>query len=277
MGRRIRLERRKTFSVPTGAELQELIDHRELIFVLASRDVRSRYRHAALGGLWAVMQPLLHVSLLSVFLGRLARVPSQGVPYFIFCITGMLAWQYFSSVVSNSLLNLGGISALMKKVYFPRLVLPAAATLPPLLDLSVNVVITSLIVFLGYQFVPQPQVLLLPVFLALTIVTAFGTVCWFQSLSLLFPDMRHVTPLLMQLLLITSPVMYPVDLVPESYRMYYWINPLATAIEGTRWCLLGIGSPPSTVQLISLVSAALISVSGAVFYLRVSKWFGDLG
>ncbi len=273
---RIRVEKRTIIALPTSAEMTELWNFRELVIVLARRDISSRYRQAILGGLWAILQPVVHVGLLSLFLGRFARVPSEGVPYFIFALSGMILWQYLSGAISSSMMHLGTTSVLIKKVYFPRLVLPASATLPSLLDLCVNLVLTLLVVVLCYQHNPIPQIFWLPLFILLAIVTAFGAICWFQSLTILFFDMHHIIPFAMQLWLVCSPVMYPVSIIPESYRVYYWLNPMSTAIAGTRWCLLNVGEQPSFPQLLSVLTAFFLCFTGALFYMRVSKWFADL-
>lgn len=271
----IRLEKRSAFLLPTRAEFLELWEFRELIVVIARRDVNSRYRQAALGGLWAILQPLLNVIFLSFFLGRLAHMPSDGVPYFIFCLSGMILWQYFASTISSAMQSLLAATSLIKKVYFPRIILPISAALPHLVDLGVNLLVTFLAA-LVYQYNPTTNLLWLPLFVLLAILTAFGAVCWFQSLSILFHDVRHLMPLAMQLWLICSPIMYPVSIVPESHRLYYWINPMATAVAGARWCLLGSGERPSEAQLISVFTAIVFAASGAMFYVRTSKWFADI-
>lgn len=271
----IRLEKRGAFLLPTRAEFLELWEFRELILVLAGRDVNSRYRQASLGGLWAIIQPLLNVIFLSLFLGRLAHMPSDGAPYFIFCLSGMILWQYFASTISSATQNLYTSTSLLKKVYFPRIILPTSAALPHLVDLGVNLLVT-LLAILVYQHALTANLLWLPPFVLLAVLTAFGAVCWFQALCILFHDVRHLMPLAMQLWLICSPIMYPVSIVPESYRMYYWINPMATAIAGARWCLLGSGEQPSAPQLISVFTAVIFATSGAMFYVRTSKWFGDI-
>lgn len=272
----VRVQRRNPLGLPALEDLKEVWDRRELALVLAKRDIHSRYRQAWLGSAWAILQPLLHVSMLSIFFGLLARVPSEGVPYFIFCLTGMLVWQYFSATVSVALLNLSSISVMLKKVYFPRLVLPVAATIPQLVDLVITLAIAIILVTCVFHYGSVFSILWLPLFVLLAMVTAFGTVCWFQALSILFFDTRHLIPLIMQLWLICSPVMYSVSIIPEAYRPLYWLNPIATAVAGARWSILNVGDPPSPFQLLSILTALILAVSGGIFYERVSKWFGDL-
>lgn len=274
---RVRLQRSNPLSLLSLTELKEIWEHKDLALVLAQRDISSRYRQAVLGGLWAILQPLLYVAMLSIFLGRFAKVSSEGLPYFVFCFSGILLWQYLAGTVATSMMHLGSTANLLRKVYFPRLILPLAATIPQLIDVSITFVLTLLIIVFGYHIQLQLDHLVwLPLYALLALATAFGTVCWFQSLSILFFDMRHLIPLLMQLWMVSSPIMYPASVIPESLRPLYWLNPMATVIAGARWSLIGSGDGPVQDQWISVAVAAVLCITGMWFYKRVSAWFGDL-
>jgi lipopolysaccharide transport system permease protein len=247
-------------------ELSTLWEYRELLYFLIWRDIKVRYKQTALGITWALLQPLLATLAFTVAFGYFGNVPSDGSPYPIFALAGLLAWQLFSSALSassNSLLVNGRIIA---KIYFPRLFLPLSAVGVSMIDLA-----CSLIVFAGmmlfYQYSPQPQVLTLPFFVLLALVAALGAGLWLGTLMVRYRDVQIVIPFLLQFWLFMSPVAYPTSMVPQQWQIVYALNPMVGAVDGFRWALLG-QTPPSSAVLMASTSVALLLFFSGLFYFR---------
>jgi lipopolysaccharide transport system permease protein len=255
--------------------LGELWEYRELFWFLTWRDVKVRYKQTALGASWAVLQPLLTMLVFSLFFGKLAGVPSEGVPYPVFAFAALVPWTFFA----NSL-NLAGNSLvqqerILSKVYFPRLVLPGAAVLSGLLDLGL-----SLAVLLGimayYGITPGLALLALPLLLLLAAATALGVGLWLAALNVKYRDVRHTLVFLTQLWLFASPVAYATSLVPEGWRAVYALNPMVGVIDGTRWALLDVGEPPGLTLAVSGAVVVAILVGGLYYFRRLERSFADL-
>jgi homopolymeric O-antigen transport system permease protein len=253
--------------------LGELWEYRELFFFLVWRDVKARYAQTVLGAAWAVLQPVLSMVVLTVIFGR---VPSEGVPYPVFSLAGIVAWTYFATALtgaSNSLINNTG---LITKVYFPRLVIPSAPVLAALVDLAIALAVL-LLILLGFGWTPRPMALLiLPLPLLLMMTTALGAGCWLCALNVQYRDVKHVTDFLVQLWLYASPIVYPLAIVPPSLRTFYAINPMAGAIAGFRAGLLGTPGPSAVEYGISLASAVALLVSGILYFRRTERVFADV-
>jgi lipopolysaccharide transport system permease protein len=255
--------------------LSEVWEYRELVLFLAWRDISVRYKQTVLGVAWAIIQPLASMVVFSVFLGRLAGVPSDGLPYPIFSYAALLPWNYFATAMTSASESLIGSERVITKVYFPRLVIPLAAVLPAAVDFAVAfLVLLGLMLF--YRIAPTVNLVWLPPLLLLALTTALGVGFWISALNVQYRDFRYVVPFLVQFWFFASPVAYPSSLVPETWRTLYGLNPMTGVIEGFRWALLGAQSLPTpTVAVSAAVSLALL-VSGAYYFRRMERSFADV-
>lgn len=269
------IEPRK-ISLPTVADWKELFASRDLVFMLITRDLSSRYRRAILGGFWAILQPLLAVFAFSFVINRVMKVPSDGIPYMLYVWSAMLLWQFVSTAVLNSSFQSSSMEHLISKVYFPRLAIPLSVVGRPMVDLAINTVLVLLATVLVFHLPLTLNLLWMPVFVALAVIASFGVLCWASALCVIFYDFNHILPFAMQLLFVTCPVMYSIKSVPGSWTMLYYLNPIAAAINGFRWSILGAGPPPSELHLLSFLVALLLAASGTLFYFHASRWFSDL-
>jgi lipopolysaccharide transport system permease protein len=253
--------------------LGEVWEYRELLYFLVWRDVKVRYKQTALGAAWAIIQPFMTMVVFSLFFGRLAGVPSDGVPYPIFSFAALVPWTYFATAIGSGGNSLVTSQNLIAKVYFPRLLIPLAAVITPLVDLAVAFAVL-LLLMLAYGIAPTAAVLLVPALLLLAVATALGTTLWLAALNVEYRDVRYVIPFLVQFWLFATPVAYPASLVPEGWRALYGINPMAGVIEGFRWALLGTPAPGAIVFVSTLVVAALIA-GGLRRFRRMEGTFAD--
>lgn len=253
---------------------RELWRYRELVVFLALRDVRVRYKQAAFGMLWAVAQPLAALAVFVVVFDRLADVPSDGVPYPLFALTGMTFWALFSGGVNAATTSLVSNSALVTKVYFPRVAAPLASVLPRLVDFGVTLVLVAVLLGVARQ-APGPQVVLLPLVVLWAVLLALGVGLTLATLQVRFRDTHHALTLSMQLWLYASPVAYPSSLVPDRWQWVYALNPVAGVVETGRWVLLDSGSPGLPV-LVSLVVSALLLWLGVRTFASGERRFADV-
>jgi lipopolysaccharide transport system permease protein len=259
-----------------GFDLPELWRYRGLLFFLVWREIKVRYAQTVLGAAWAILQPLLTTVVFTVIFGRFARLPSDGVPYPLFSLAALVPWTYFNTAVSGASNSLTANTSLVTKVYFPRLVIPGAAVLAALLDLAVSIV-ALLVLMLFYHAAPRPAaVVLVPVSVLMMVLTAAGMGFWLAALNIQYRDVKYVVPFLLQLWMFASPVVYPLSLVPDRYRLAYSLNPLAGAIAGFRSALLGAGGPTGVEFGVSLGMACLIFVGGAAYFRRTERVFADV-
>ena len=255
--------------------LGEVFAYRELLFFLVWRDLKVRYKQTILGVAWAVLQPLLTMLVFALFFGRLARVPSDGVPYPLFAYTGLIPWTFFATGLTMASNSLVGSAHLITKVYFPRLTIPLATVLAALVDLALAFPV--LFGLMWWHGVPlSPQVIWLPFFIALAFVTALGIGLWLSALNVEFRDVRHAIPFLTQLWMFATPIAYPSSLLPEQWRTLYALNPLVGVVEGFRWSLLGTATRPGPMILVSAVAATALVISGAFFFRRMERQFADV-
>jgi ABC-type polysaccharide/polyol phosphate export permease len=248
--------------------------YRELAIFLALRDIKVRYKQAAFGAGWAVLQPLAGAAVFTFVFQRLAGMPSDGLPYPLFAYVGVSLWTYFSGAVTKATQTLVQNAPLVSKVYFPRLIAPAAAVLPGMLDLLVAL---SLLVVLipVYGAFGGWAALTTPLWLAQLLVAALGAGLWLGALNVSYRDVNHGVTLLVQLWLFVSPVAYPSSQIAERWRLLYFVNPVAGPIEGSRWALLG-GPWPGAGVYVSLASMAIILVGGVLYFLRMERRFADV-
>lgn len=257
-----------------GARPRELWAYRELLYFLIWRDAKVRYRQTVLGALWSIVQPLATMGVFSIFFGRLAGVPSDGVPYPLFSFAALVPWTYFSTALTSSANALVGSQQLISKVYFPRLIVPVAAVLTPLIDFGIAFVML-VIMRLWYGGPPTAAVVFVPLFLLMAVATALAAGLWSSALNVEYRDVRYVLPFVIQFWMFVTPVAYPASLIPERWRALYGINPMATVVEGMRWSMLGTGAP-GAMSVVSLVVLAAALYGGVVYFRRMEGTFADV-
>jgi lipopolysaccharide transport system permease protein len=256
-------------------ELRQLWAYRDLLFYLAWRDVSVRYKQTLIGAAWAVVQPVFSMLVFSLFFGRLAGMPSDGVPYGIFCFAALLPWNYFAKAMSQAGVSLVSNSNLVTKIYFPRLVIPLASILPPLVDFAIAfIVLLGMVLWSGLPF--TWNLLGLVPLSVLLIATALGMGLWLAALNVTYRDVGHIVPFLVQLGMFVSPVVYPASLVPARWRLWYGLNPMTGVIEGFRWAVLGTGQVSASVLVLSSLVCILLLASGLVYFQRAQRTFADV-
>jgi lipopolysaccharide transport system permease protein len=256
-------------------DIQELWYYRELLYFFVWRDIKIRYKQTAVGAAWAVLQPFLTMLIFSLFFGRLAHIPSQGLPYPIFYYSALLPWMYFAASLQNATNAIVENQRMITKVYFPRVTLPLSATLSGLLDFGVSFCM-FVVISLYYGIHPTLAFLLFPFFLLLAVLTALGVGLWLSALNAIYRDVRYVVPFLIQFWMFASPVAYPSSLVPERWRWLYGLNPMAGVIEGFRWSLTGHGNPPGRLLVVSAGVVVLVLISGLAFFHRMETTIADV-
>lgn len=255
--------------------LRELWEYRELLFFLVWRDIKVRYKQTAFGAVWAILQPFLTMVVFSIFFGRLAGVPSDGIPYPVFTFTALLPWQLFSYALIESSNSLVANERLITKVYFPRLVIPLSAVLAGLVDFSIAFgVLVVMMLFWG--IVPTVAIFTLPFFILLVIATALAVGLWLSALNVQYRDVRYMLPFLSQFWLFATPIAYPSSLIPEPWRALYGLNPMAGVVEGFRWALLGTTSNTTSLLIVSMVIVTVLLVSGLAYFRRMERTFADI-
>jgi lipopolysaccharide transport system permease protein len=255
--------------------LRELWEYRELLYFLAWRDIQIRYKQTALGMAWAIIQPFFTMIVFSIFFGRLAQIPSDGIPYPIFSYAALVPWTFFANGLTQSSNSLVAGAQLIKKVYFPRLIVPVAAVLSGVVDF-----ILAFIVLLGmmlyYGLVPTANLVWLPAFLILALISSLGVGLWLSSLNVQYRDVRHAVPFITQFWLFATPIAYPSTLLSEPWRTLYGLNPMVGVVEGFRWALLGTATQPGAMVLVSCLMAVSILIAGAFYFRRMEKTFADV-
>jgi lipopolysaccharide transport system permease protein len=247
--------------------------YRELLYFLIWRDLKVRYRQTVIGAAWVVLQPLLTMAIFTIIFGRFARIPSDGLPYPLFCYTALVPWTLFSSSLSRGGESVVGNANLVTKVYFPRLLLPLSGVLSPLVDFAIAA--ATLILMMGwYRVTPTVSVLALPFFIVLVVCTALAVSVWLSALNVRYRDVRHTIPFLLQVWMFASPISYPVSMVTE-WRLLYSLNPMVGVIEGFRWALLGKESPDFGVMAVSTSVVVFLLIAGIVYFRRMERTFAD--
>jgi lipopolysaccharide transport system permease protein len=254
---------------------RELWEYRELLYFLVWRDIKVRYKQTALGAAWAILQPVMTMIVFSVFFGRLAKMPSDGVPYPVFAYAALLPWQLFAYSLSESANSLVGSQHLIKKVYFPRLVVPISSVLAGLVDFAIAfVVLLGLMAYYGIR--PTAAIVALPLFVILAIGTALSVGLWLSVLNVQFRDVRYTIPFLTQFWLFATPVAYPSSLVPEKWRALFGLNPMAGVVEGFRWALLGKATSPGPLLWVSIAAVVVLLIGGLAYFRRMESIFADV-
>ena len=256
-------------------ELGELWRYRELLYFLILRELKIRYRQAAIGAAWALIQPIMTVAIFSVVFGHFAKMPSGGVPYPIFAFTAVLPWMYFAEAVRRGSTGLVGDSDLIRKIYFPRLLIPLAMVAAPLIDFAAGFVVL-LVILAFYQVQITLYILLLPLFLLVALSLSLSVALWLGPLSVRFRDVMHALPFVIQVWMYASPIAYPMAIVPERWRLLYSLNPMVGVIEGFRWVLLRDGHPDFRAIAISCVIISACLVGGLVYFKKMERSFADV-
>lgn len=254
--------------------LKDLWLYRELLYFLTWREIKIRYKQTVLGFAWAIIQPFMMMIVFTLFFGNLAKIPSEGIPYPLFNFAALLPWTLFSEGLTRSGNSLVQDANLVRKIYFPRLVMPLSGVLSPVVDFAIAFVILIGMMFY-YGYYPTANILWLLAFIVLAVATAFGAGLWFSALNIKYRDIRYVIPFLIQLWLFASPVVYSSSAVPEKYQLIYALNPMAGVIEGFRWSLLGT-KPPGLMIAASIAIVLLMLISGVYYFRRSEKSFADV-
>ena len=256
-------------------EVASLWEYRELLYFLVWRDVKVRYKQTFIGAGWAIFQPAMSMVIFTVVFGNFAKIPSDGLPYAVFAYSALLPWTYFSSALSRSGVGLVSNANLITKVYFPRLIIPLAGVIAPAVDF-----LFAFLLLLGlmawYGIAPTWGILALPLFFLLAMITALAIGLWLSPLHARYRDVGHTIPFLTQFWMFASPVVYPVSLIPEFWRLIYSLNPMVGVIEGFRWALLGKGNPDFAPMLVSIAVVLVLLVGGIVFFKRMERTLADI-
>jgi lipopolysaccharide transport system permease protein len=255
--------------------LLDVWKYRELLYFLIWRDIKVRYKQTIIGAAWAIIQPFFTMVVFSLFFGWLAKIPSDGIPYPIFSFAALVPWTFFSNGLSQSSDSLVSSANLIKKVYFPRLAIPIATVLSGILDF-----ILAFSVLLGMMFfygiIPTWNIVYLPAFLILTLITSLGVGLWLSAMNVQFRDVRYTVPFLIQFWLFSTPIAYPSSMLSEPWRTIYAINPMVGVVEGFRWALLGTKTAPGPIIIVSSMTGFIILISGAFYFRRIEKTFADV-
>jgi lipopolysaccharide transport system permease protein len=256
-------------------KLGEVWQARELLYFLTLSSIKVRYKQTLLGASWAVIQPFFTMVVFSLFFGRLAKIPSDGIPYPVFSFAALVPWTFFANGITQSSESVVRIANTVKRVYFPRLVIPLSSIMSGLVDF-VLAFIVLIGMMLWFGITPGLNVVWVPFFLLLALATALGAGFFLAALNVEYRDVRYVVPFLVQCWLFATPIAYPSSLLPEPWRTVYGLNPMAGVIEGFRWSLLGTGVAPGPMLAVSAVIAVLFLVVGTLYFRRVERTFADV-
>jgi len=260
---------------PLGNQLRDLWAYRELLYFLAWRDFKVRYKQTVLGAAWAIIQPFFTMVVFSIFFGYLGKIPSDGVPYPVFAYCALLPWSLFAHALNESSNSLVNNQGLITKVYFPRLIIPIAPLFVGLVDFVIAfVVLFGMMLF--YGIVPGLPIFAAPLFVLLAVITAFAVAMWLSALNVQYRDVRYTIPFLTQLWLFATPVAYPSSLLPEPWRSLYGLNPMAGVVEGFRWSLLGRTTAPGPLIAVSCLAVIALLIGGLWYFNRMEQTFADV-
>lgn len=256
--------------------LKDIWRYRELLYFFVWRDIKVRYKQTIIGGAWAILQPFIAMVIFSIFFGRLLDVPSEGIPYPLFAYSAMVVWTFFSNGVGFASNSLVAEANMIKKVYFPRMIMPLSSILSGALDfLLAFLVLVGMMIY--YGITPTATILFAPLFLLLALVTTVGVSLWLSALNVMYRDVRHAVPFLLQAWLFATPIAYPSSIITSDFwKVVYGINPMAGVVEGFRWSLLGVETHIGPMIAVSSSVAVVLLVSGAYFFRRTERIFADV-
>jgi lipopolysaccharide transport system permease protein len=256
-------------------DFKELSKYRDLFYFLVTRDIKVKYKQTVLGGLWAIIRPFFMMVVFTLFFGKLAQIPSDGIPYPIFSYTAMVAWMYFATSIADSANSLIGEANLISKVYFPRVIVPLSPVLAGLLDFFIAfLVLIGMMIY--YHIYPNMMIVLLPLLMLLMVLTASGVGMFLAALNAKYRDIRYTIPFIIQLWLFASPVVYPASMVPEKYHFLYALNPMVGVIEGFRSVLLGTVAFPTRMIAISALVSVVLFIFGLFYFKQMERYFADV-
>lgn len=263
--------------------LRELWRFRELVYFLTWRDILVRFKQTVFGASWAVIQPLFTMVVFTFFFGKLAKVPTDGIPYPIFSFTALLPWGLFSKALGDAGRSLVQQRSMITKVYFPRLAIPIASVLGGVVDFVISFVVLVIMILVynnlpgdPYRISLTTNIVFLPFFFVLCVLTALGAGLWLSSLNVIYRDINHMIPFLTQILLFITPIAYSAQMIPEKWQYIYALNPMVGVVEGFRWALLGSGEPPGAMLLISVAVSLIVLVGGLFYFRRMERTFADM-
>lgn len=255
--------------------LHELWEYRELLYFLTWRDIKVRYKQTVLGAAWAIIQPFMTMVVFSLFFGRLAKVPSDDIPYPVFSYAALVPWTFFATGLTQSSNSLVGSANLIRKVYFPRLVIPISSVISGVVDFVLAfIVLLGMMLYFG--ILPTWNVIWLPFLLLLAFVTALGVGLWLSALNVEFRDVRYTVSFITQFWLFATPIAYPSSLLSEPWRTLYGLNPMVGVVEGFRWALLGTDTAPGPIIIVSSLTALAALIGGTLYFRRLEKTFADV-
>lgn len=283
MGKPIMMQKQTLIEPSSGwfnLRIHLLWRYRELVYFLAWRDIKIRYKQTILGITWVILQPVISMLVFSGLFGILLQVPTGGIPYPLFVLSGLLPWLYFSAALTKSSNSLVDNTSLITKIYFPRMVIPIAAMLSSLVDFIISMAIL-VIIMLSYGVFPIETILLLPIFLILAMITALGFGLWLSALNVRYRDVKHLLPFIIQIWMYLTPVVYGASLIPERYRWLLGLNPMTGVVDGFRWALFGnrfgsVLTSDSLLYILSVGIAFLILISGTIYFRYTEKNFADI-
>jgi lipopolysaccharide transport system permease protein len=256
-------------------KLGELWEYRELLYFLTWRDIKVRYKQTALGVAWAIIQPLFTMLVFYFSFSKLAKIPSDGLPYPLFCYAALVPWSFFSNGLTQSSNSLVGSANLITKVYFPRLAIPLATVFSGAVDFALAfALLVGMMVWFGVSL--SLKILLFPLFILLAFVTALGVGLWLSALNVEYRDVRYIVPFITQFWMLATPIAYPSSLLSEPWRTIYGLNPMTGVVEGFRWSLLGTSASPGPMLIVSSLVSLVILSSGAFYFRRMEKTFADI-
>jgi homopolymeric O-antigen transport system permease protein len=257
-------------------DFRELWEHRDLFYMMVRRDISARYRQSVFGASWAILEPVLLAIVFSIFLGQYANVPSvPGIPYGLLAVSGMVIWLFISASIENASLSTISSSALISRVYFPRLVIPLAAVVPPLIDFCIAfvVVIGAMLI---YGVTPSTHIVLLPVVILVALTTIVGIGLWLSALNVRYRDIQQAVPFVLLLSFFITPIIYPITQIPAAVKPFYSLNPAVGILEGYRWTLFSGYDFPGAVLLVPLVASVVLVVTGLLYFERTENSFADV-
>lgn len=257
------------------ANFYNLWEYRDLFYFLTIRDIKVRYKQTVLGGLWAIIQPFFTMVVFSLFFGKLAKVPSDGIPYPIFSFAALVPWTFFAQGLTNSSNSLVGSANLITKVYFPRIIIPLSSVVSGIIDFVIAFAVLIGMMFF-YGIYPTTNIIWLPFLLLLAFIIALGIGMWFSALNVEYRDVRYVVPFLIQIWLFLTPIAYPSSLLSEPWRTIYGINPMVGVVEGFRWALLGTKTAPGPILILSSLVSLIVLFTGLLYFNKMERTFADV-
>ncbi len=264
----------KPISNPLKIDFAELFRYRELLWTLTYRDIRVKYAQTILGLIWTVLNPVISVLLLSFVFGVVAKIETGEIPHILYTLAGMCGWTYFQALLSSAGDSIIGAQQMVKKIYFPRLIIPLSKAITAFIDLIVVLVCMGLLM-IYYQFLPSENIIYLPLFILIAVISGLAGGIWLSALTIRYRDFKHITPLILRIGVYATPIAYPTSSVPEKYQLLFYLNPMAGVVDGVRWSLVG-GTAPNSYAYISFGIIIILFVTGIFYFNKMEKNMADI-